>query len=237
MPLPNIITPEFETIIPSNKQTIKFRPFLVKEEKILLMAQEGKDEKEITEAVVRILSNCILSQIDVTTLPLFDIEWLFLQLRSKSVNESIKLYITHAENKECNHNNEVVLKIDDIKVDFPKDHSRIIEIKDGVGLEMKYPDLNMITTSKFDLKNMNVEDTFKTIYSCVQNVFDRDNVYSDFTQEELNDFINNLSQPQFEKIIKFFETMPKLRHTLKFKCAKCGEEVKHELNSLTDFFL
>ena len=113
----------------------------------------------------------------------------------------------------------------------------VVEIKDGVGLEMKYPDLNMITTSKFDLKNMNVEDTFKTIYSCVQNVFDRDNVYSDFTQEELNDFINNLSQPQFEKIIKFFETMPKLRHTLKFKCAKCGEEVKHELNSLTDFFL
>lgn len=237
MPLPNLITPEFETNLPSTKQLIKFRPFLVKEEKILLMAQEGKDNREIVNSVMKILQNCLLTPLEIDKLPMFDIEFLYLQLRAKSVGESIKLYITHAENKECNHNNEFNLKIDDIKVQFNKDHSNIIELKDGVGLEMLYPSLLTMQNNNIDIDKMDVNSIFKIIHSCVKNVFDKENVYNDFTEQELTDFVNNLSPPQFGKIVKFFQTIPKLRHTIKFKCAKCGQEVKHELNSLADFFL
>ena len=236
MPLPNIVTPEFTTTIPSTNQPIAFRPFLVKEEKILLMAQEGKDEEEIRKAVYNILKSCVLTPIEIEKLPMFDIEWLFLQLRMKSVGEVIKLYIKHAENKECNHNNEYSFNLEKVKVDFPEDHSKIIQLKDGVGIEMNYPSLELFDM-KVDYQNLSMDNIFKLINKCITNIFDKDQVYNDFTEEELNEFINKLSKEQFQKIIDFFNTMPKLRHKLEFKCSKCGQTVKHELNGLTDFFL
>ena len=237
MPLPNIVTPEFTTIIPSTNQPIEFRPFLVKEEKILLMAQEGKDNAEIKKAVLNVLKNCVLTPIEVDKLPLFDIEYLYLKLRSKSIGEVIKLYIKHAENPDCNHENEFHLNLDDVKVNFKKDHKKVIELKDGIGIEMKYPSLEMINNKNYDIENMNTEEMFQVIHDCVLNIFDKDQVYNDFTKDELDNFINKLSKEQFDKVLKFFETMPRLEHTVEFKCSKCGQNVKHELNNLTDFFL
>ena len=141
MPLPNIVTPEFVTTLPSTKQKIKFRPFLVKEEKVLLMAQEGKDRDEISAAVIKILQNCINEDLDITSLPLFDIEWLFLQLRSKSVGEVIELSFRHSEKEDCNHRNDVSINIDDIKVHFDEKHSSNIPLDNGIGISMYYPSL------------------------------------------------------------------------------------------------
>ena len=194
MPLPQITTPEFTTTLPSTGEKIVFRPFLVKEEKILLMAQEGKDKQEIQTAILNILEECIKTPLTVHDLPLFDIEWLFLQLRAKSVGEVIDLKIKHIENKECNYPNPVEVNLEEMS------------------------------------------EVFNIMCDCVLNVFDKDQVYNDFTPTELDKFIGDLDQKQLTKFMNFFQTMPKLQHTIKYKCEKCGEEVEHELNGLLDFF-
>lgn len=234
MTLPSIVTPEFKTTLPSNNKQIKFRPFLVKEEKVLLMAQEGKDADEIQRAVLNILKNCVLEDIDIETLPLFDIEWLFLQLRSKSVGEVIELKIKHIEDKECNHVNDVELNVEDIKVHFDKDHKNVIEFEDGIGVTMYYPSLTL--SQNINTNNPSVQDLFELIQASIHNVFDKEKVYNDFTKEELEKFLGDLNQKHLEKFLNFFNTMPRLKHTLKFNCAKCGKEVNHELNGLMDFF-
>ena len=235
MPLPNIVTPEFVTTLPSTKQKIKFRPFLVKEEKVLLMAQEGKDRDEITAAVIKILQNCINEDLDITSLPLFDIEWLFLQLRSKSVGEVIELSFRHSEKEDCNHRNDVSINIDDIKVHFDEKHSSNIPLDNGIGISMYYPSLAV--ASKFNKENFTVDDVFNMIKGSVKSVYDSEKVYNDFTEEELTQFLDNLNQSHLQKFMDFFETMPKLKHTLKFKCQKCGEEIEYNLEGLMDFFM
>ena len=234
MPLPNIVTPEFVTTLPSTKQQIKFRPFLVKEEKVLLMAQEGKDQSEITTAVVNILQACIKDEIDVNSLPLFDIEWLFLQLRSKSVSEVIELRFKHTEKEDCNHSNDIEINIEDIKVQYDKEHSNKIPLENGIGLEMYYPSLGV--AAAFSKTEFTVDDVFEMIVDSVKTVYDAEKVYNDFTRDELVKFLENLNQSHLEKFMKFFETMPKVKHTVKFKCQKCGEELSYDLEGLMDFF-
>ena len=235
MALPNIVTPEFETKLPSNNQTIKFRPFLVKEEKVLLMAGEGKDQKEILATVVNILQNCIItSGVNVLTLPLFDIEWLFLQLRAKSVGEVIELRMRHVQDPECKGETDIQVNVEDIQVTRHKDHNTVINIDSNIGITMKYPSLAEVGNS---LENVTAEQTFEIIEKCVKNVFDSNKVYNDFTHNELKEFIGKLDQKQFKKIIEFFNTFPKLEHKVKYKCAKCGEEVEYTLTGLMDFFL
>ena len=163
MPLPQIVTPEYITTLPSTGQSVSYRPFLVKEEKILLMAQEGKDQSEVTNAVIKILQECIKTPLDIKQLPVFDVEWLFLQLRSKSVGEIIKLNLRHVGNKECEHLNKIELPIADIKVTGlgKKDNIIIIDEKTGLGVELKYPNLALI--DKMDIEKRSNTEIFKLI--------------------------------------------------------------------------
>ena len=235
MPLPNIVTPEFTTNLPSTKQPIKFRPFLVKEEKVLLMAQEGKDKDEIQRAVVNVLQNCIQDEIDVSSLPLFDIEWLFLQLRAKSVGEVIEVSFRHSEKEDCNHKNDVEINVEDIKVTYNEKHSNNIPLDKGIGITMYYPSL--AAASRFNKEEFTVEDVFQMIRDSVQSVYDENQVYNDFTEEELTKFLDNLNQSHMKKFMDFFETMPKIKHQVKLKCGKCGEELEYNLEGLLDFFM
>ena len=235
MPLPQITTPEFTTIVPSTGEKLSFRPFLVKEEKILLMAQEGKDKNEIQRAVINILEECIKTPITVEDLPLFDIEWLFIQLRSKSVGEVIDLKIKHIENKECLHLNPVEVNLEELEMTKDPKHTNIINITDDIGVTMRYPSLKLVGDK--NPEGLDSTAVFNLICDCVLNVFDKDQVYNDFNKEEIDKFIGDLDQKQLLKFMDFFKTMPKVEHTIKYKCEKCGQDVEHKLNGLVDFFI
>ena len=238
MSLPQIKTPEFITQLPSTGEKIAFRPFLVKEEKILLMAQQGKDESEIMRAVYSVLESCVKTPITISELPIFDVEWLFLQLRAKSVSEEIKLNLKH-QKEECGYTNEVYVNIKDIEVSKPEENSHIIDIDGNIGITMRYPTLNMLDPKKFNEtgEGLEVQEIFELLRKCVVNVCDKDQVYNDFTPEELNSFLEGLGQNQFLRISDFFQKVPKLRHKVSFKCSKCGEPVEYNLEGLMDFFL
>jgi len=235
MPLPQITTPEFTTILPSTGERLSFRPFLVKEEKILLMAQEGKDKNEIQRAVINILEECIKTPITIEDLPLFDIEWLFIQLRSKSVGEVIDLKIKHVENKECLHLNPIEVNLEELEMTNDPKHTNIINITDDIGVTMRYPSLKLVGDK--NPEGLDSTAVFNLICDCVLNVFDKDQVYNDFTKEEIDKFIGDLDQKQLLKFMDFFKTMPKVEHTIKYKCEKCGQDVEHKLNGLVDFFI
>ena len=235
MPLPQITTPEFTTILPSTGERLSFRPFLVKEEKILLMAQEGKDKNEIQRAVINILEECIKTPVTIEDLPLFDIEWLFIQLRSKSVGEVIDLKIKHIENKECLHLNPIEVNLEELEMTKDPKHTNIINITDDIGVTMRYPSLKLVGDK--NPEGLDSTAVFNLICDCVLNVFDKDQVYNDFTKEEIDKFIGDLDQKQLLKFMDFFKTMPKVEHTIKYKCEKCGQDVEHKLNGLVDFFI
>ena len=235
MALPQIATPEFETVVPSTKETIKFRPFLVKEEKILYMALEGGEQNEIYDAVRKILENCILSECNINKLSAFDVEYLFLQLRGKSVGEVITLKLRHPqEDSDCDHAEEVEIDIDSIKMKEDPRHNKVVKLDENLGIQFRYPTMNdviKVGEGKNELTN-----TFDLIASCVDNVFDADNVYDDFTKEEIMSFIENLSKAQFEKASVFFDSMPKLQHEIEWTCSKCGKKEKITLEGLQSFF-
>ena len=235
MPLPQITTPEFTTILPSTGERLSFRPFLVKEEKILLMAQEGKDKNEIQRAVINILEECIKTPVTIEDLPLFDIEWLFIQLRSKSVGEVIDLKIKHIENKECLHLNPVEVNLEELEMTKDPKHTNVINITDDIGVTMRYPSLKLVGDK--NPEGLDSTAVFNLICDCVLNVFDKDQVYNDFTKEEIDKFVGDLDQKQLLKFMDFFKTMPKVEHTIKYKCEKCGQDVEHKLNGLVDFFI
>ncbi len=235
MALPQIATPEFETVVPSTKETIKFRPFLVKEEKILYMALEGGEQNDIYSAVKKILENCILSECNINKLSAFDVEYLFLQLRGKSVGEVITLKLRHPqEDSDCDHAEEVEIDIDSIKMKEDPRHNKVVKLDENLGIQFRYPTMNdviKVGEGKNELTN-----TFDLIASCVDNVFDADNVYDDFTKEEIMSFIENLSKAQFEKASVFFDSMPKLQHEIEWTCSKCGKKEKITLEGLQSFF-
>ena len=235
MPLPKIAAPTYELTIPSTGKKIKYRPFLVKEEKILLMAQEGKDKNEIQRAVINILEECIKTPVTIEDLPLFDIEWLFIQLRSKSVGEVIDLKIKHVENKECLHLNPVEVNLEELEMTKDPNHTNIINITDDIGVTMRYPSLKLVGDK--NPEGLDSTAVFNLICDCVLNVFDKDQVYNDFTKEEIDKFVGDLDQKQLLKFMDFFKTMPKVEHTIKYKCEKCGQQVEHKLNGLVDFFI
>ena len=235
MALPQIKTPEFVTSLPSTGEKIVFRPFLVKEEKILLMAQQGKDQDEVIRAVYNILESCIKTPMTITDLPVFDVEWLFLQLRGKSVSEDIEVRLKHSK-EGCGGVTDVVININDIEVTKPNEKGNIVELEGGLGLTMKYPTLKMVDLKKFE-DTPQIQDIFALVQKCVVNVFDKDQVYNDFTPDELQTFLEQLDQKQFMKISDFFTNSPKVRHSVKYKCSKCGEEVEYHLEGLMDFFL
>ncbi len=238
MPLPKVSTPTYELEIPSIKKTVKYRPFLVKEEKILIIAMESEDPKQITEAVKDVISNCIITRgIKVDTLATFDIEYLFLNIRGKSVGETAEVLITCPDDGETQV--PVTINLDDIKVEVNDEHNRDIQLDDNLSIRMKYPSINEFIKNNFIRSDqISVDDTFGVITSCVEQIFNEEESWSasDCTKKELVDFLEQLSSKQFKKIEKFFETMPKLSHTIEVTNPNTGVENKIVLEGLTSFF-
>ena len=232
MALPKLDVPVYELTLPSNEETISYRPFLVKEEKILLMAVEGKDQKEMITAIKQILRNCILTKgIKPEELPLFDIEYILLNLRSRSMGDVITTRYVH---KDCK---PVELEIDVNTIEIKKDpeHTNKIELTDTVGIVMKYPDITMM--NMVDVNGQKTEEVFDLIAKCIDQIYDEENVYgkTDYTTKELKEFILNLSQDQFKMIEGFFGDIPKMQKELDFECS-CGYKEKITLEGLASFF-
>ena len=238
MPLPKISTPSYELVIPSNKKKIKFRPFLVKEEKILIMAMESQDSTQIANAIKDVLSACILSRgVKVNDLSTFDIEYLFLNIRGKSVGEEVEVMITCPDDGETQV--PAVINLDDIKVQVNDEHTPDINLDGEYTLRMKYPSMEEFIKTNFSSDGeVDVDDTFKLIASCVEQVYSEDESWAgaDCTKKELSEFVESLNSKQFKSIEKFFDTMPKLSHTVKVTNPKTKKENEVVLEGLQSFF-
>ena len=239
MPLPTISTPTYELVLPSSNRKIKYRPFLVKEEKILILAMESQDPKQIARAVKDVISKCILSKgIKVEKLSTFDIEYLFLNIRGKSVGEQIEVMVTCPDDKKTQV--PMSINIDSIKVKTDDEHSTDIKLDDIYTLKMKYPSLDEFIKSNFNFEsNMNVDDTFDLIASCIDQVYSDEESWShqECTKKELTEFVDRLNSSQFKEVEKFFETMPKLSHTVKVTNPNTKVESEIVLEGLQNFFV
>ena len=238
MPLPKIATPKYELELPSTGETVQFRPFLVKEEKLLVIALESEDSKEITTAVKTVIQSCILSKgIKVETLPTFDIEFLFLNIRGKSVGEEIEVNIICPDDNQTQA--KVSIDINDIKVQRDDSHTNKIKIDDTIMMQMKYPSLEQFIQNNFNFSDKNAMDqSFELIASCIDQVFTEDEVWaaSDCTKKEIKEFIESMNSTQFKDIEKFFETMPKLSHKVKVTNPKTKVKSEVVLEGLASFF-
>tara|TARA_B000000532_G_scaffold207924_1_gene176275 strand:- start:289 stop:981 length:693 start_codon:yes stop_codon:yes gene_type:complete len=229
MSLPKLNTPVYEAILPSTDKVIKFRPFLVKEEKVLLTAMEDGSQTALMNAIKTILKNCVQGNLDVERLPLFDIEYLFLKLRSKSIGEISEIGLKCTD-MECGGVNQLSINMDEIEVTKPKGHNRKIMISDDVGVMMSYP---VMKTS-----GITEEDGMAIVKDCIEMIFTEEETHErdSFTSKELDEFIDSMDTKQFAKIKEFFDTMPKLQHTINYKCEKCGEDKEVTLQGLDSFF-
>ena len=237
MPLPKISTPAYELALPSTGKKIKYRPFLVREEKVLIIAMESEDEKQIAEAVKDVISNCIITRnVKVDELSTFDIEYLFLNIRGKSVGEDVEVLVTCPDDGETQV--PTVINLDEIKVQKGKGHSRDIVLDDALTMRMKYPSMEQFIKNNFGATELTVESTFEVISSCIEQVFNEEESWStsDCTKKELNEFLEQLSSKQFKEIENFFETMPKLSHTVTVKNPNTGVESEIVLEGLNAFF-
>ena len=233
MPLPVINAPIYELTIPSTGQTVQYRPFLVKEEKILLMANEGGEASEIVRAMKQIIGNCIQNGYNTDNMPLFDVEYIFLKLRSKSVNEFSEVGFRCPE---CDEVNRIQIDLSSVEISTNDTHSNKIELTNDIGLIMKYPQLDSINMN--DLQSTDVDTIFNVVSSCVDSIYQGEEIHDsgDYTKQEISEFINNLTQEQFLKIQQFFDTMPKLSHTVPYKCGKCEYDEPLLLEGLQNFF-
>jgi len=238
MPLPKIATPTYELELPSSGETIQYRPFLVKEEKLLVIALESEDTKQITTAIKSVIKNCILSKgVKVEDLPTFDIEYLFLNIRGKSVGEELDVNIICPDDNETQV--PVKINLDDIKVQKNEEHTNRIKVDQSIMMEMKYPSLEQFIKNNFDFNEKNAMDqSFELIGSCIDKIFTAEEAWvaSDCTKKELNEFLESMNSSQFKEIEKFFETMPKLSHTIKVKNPKTEVESEVVLEGLASFF-
>jgi len=238
MALPKLDVPIYDLELPSTGKKLRYRPFLVKEQKLLFMASEGQDPAEMVTAMRQILTNCCVDEINVEEIPLFDIEYLFLQLRSKSVGEiSTIRFPCRNEEKKCDEVIEVEIDLSKIKVHKNKKHDKQIKLTDTLGLMMKYPKIELLSSLE-NLAANNMDEVIKIISQCIDNIYDADTIYStkDHTEEELEEFLLDMTQDQFEKVQLFFETMPKLSKTIKYECKKCKFKDSIELEGLQSFF-
>ena len=237
MPLPKISAPSYELVIPSSKKKIKYRPFLVKEEKILILAMESQDTKQIANAVKDVISHCILTRgIKVEKLSTFDIEYLFLNIRGKSVGEEVELMVTCPDDGKTQV--PMSINIDSIQVQKSDDHNPNIKLDDTYTLKMRYPSLNEFIKTNFNAEDIKVDDTFDLIASCVDQVYSEEESWTqqDCTKKELTEFIEQLNSAQFKEIEKFFDTMPKLSHTVKVKNPNTKVESEIVIEGLQNFF-
>ncbi len=235
MSLPKLVRPEYNTTLPSSGKKIRYQPFTVKEEKILILAAEGKDPEEITNAVRNTLDNCIShpSDVDVESLALFDIEYLFLKARSKSAGESIKLQVQDPNDLDFVTEHEI--NIDKIGVKKTKGHTDLIDIDETTKVKMKYPDLSFFNDG-VDVSN--VASASKSIARCVSQILIDDEVYNrnEMSDEEVEEWVEGLTSKDFQKLIQFFVTMPKLSHSMTIKNTNSGKNFTIQLEGLADFF-
>jgi len=241
MSLPKLNVPVYEAILPSTESVIKYRPFLVKEEKILMTAMEAGDNAAMQTAVRQIITNCVQEKIDIESLPTFDIEYLFLRLRAKSVGEEVTIGLQpwgcpQNDGKLCKFTTEVSVNLEEVKVEKTENHTNKIMLTDSIGIMMSYPSLEVLnqfketaTESEIGMKLM--KDAISMIFT-EEETHERDS----FTEEELDDFIDSLTSDQFVKLREFFDTMPSLKHTAKYTCKTCGEEKETTIQGLESFF-
>ena len=238
MPLPKIATPTYELELPSTGATIKYRPFLVKEEKVLVIALESEDNKQITNAIKAVLKSCILSKgIKVESLPTFDIEYLFLNIRGKSVGEDLEVNIICPDDNKTQV--PVTIALDEIEVQKDENHTNKIKVDDSIMMEMRYPSLDQFIKNNFDFNDKNAMDqSFELIATCIDKIYTEDEVWAaaDCTKKEMKDFLEQMNSNQFKEIEKFFETMPKLSHSV--SVTNPNTKVKSEvvLEGLASFF-
>ena len=236
MALPKLTTPTYELEIPSTDEKIKYRPFLVKEEKILMMAMESKAATDITQAVKDIVSECTFNKVNISNMPMFDVEYIFLQIRSKSVGEVSKLKLLCPDDKKTYA--DVELDLTEVKVQVGEDHTNKIELDNGMGMIMTYPTIDSF--SETGIKDINASNMLDVISNCILQIYEKngEKTYDpkDQTKKELTDFIEQLNTKQFKEVQKFFESMPKLKHEITIKNPKTKKESKITLTGLNDFF-
>ena len=238
MPLPKIATPTYELELPSTGATVKYRPFLVKEEKVLVIALESEDNKQITNAIKAVLKSCILSKgIKVEDLPTFDIEYLFLNIRGKSVGEDLEVNIICPDDNKTQV--PVTIALDEIEVQKDDNHTNKIKVDDSIMMEMKYPSLDQFIKNNFDFNDKNAMDqSFELIATCIDKIYTEDEVWAaaDCTKKEMKDFLEQMNSSQFKEIESFFETMPKLSHSVSVTNPKTKVKSEVVLEGLASFF-
>ena len=239
MPLPKINTPTYELVVPSNGKKIKYRPFLVREEKILIIALESEDVKQISNAIKTVITNCILTRgVKITDLSTFDIEYLFLNIRAKSVGETVEVNITCPDDGETQV--QVEIDIDSIQVQKNPEHSNVIKLDDSLSLQMKYPSLNQFVESNFEVNegDSEVNKSLDLIVSCIGTIYSDEESWSaaDSTKKELQEFVDQMNTKQFKEIEKFFETMPKLSHSVNVTNPNTKVESTVVIEGLASFF-
>ena len=236
MALPKLTTPTYELEIPSTDEKIKYRPFLVKEEKILMMALESKKSADIVQAVQDIVAECTFNKVNISSMPMFDVEYIFLQIRSKSVGEVSKLKILSPDDGKTYA--DVELNLNEVKVQVGDDHTNKIELGNDMGIIMRYPTIDSF--SKTGIQDINADNMLEVIGGCIMQIYEKngEKVYDpkDQTTKELTDFIEQLNTKQFRDVQKFFDTMPKLKHEIMVKNPKTKKESKITLTGLNDFF-
>lgn len=234
MALPELNTSRYKVDIPSTGQTVTYRPYLVKEEKVLMMAMESGDNKVIMQATIDIIKSCVYDDIDIDSLAMFDIETLFLALRSKSVGEKVDLNV---KCEECGEGNEVQVDFDDINAPVVSHDNKQMMLTEDVGVVLKYPSVKEIEKLT-DVGDESIDSAMKMIAACIDSIFDADNVYpaSEETPKALNDFVESLNNEQFIKLSEFFTNIPALNSMIEFDCKKCNTPNKQELRGLQSFF-
>jgi hypothetical protein len=237
MALPINNTPTYTLVLPSTGKEVKYRPFLIKEEKTLLLAQQSEDPKVMIESLKGVIKSCLKDNTDVETFATFDIEYMFTQIRAKSVGEMTELLI---KCDTCEDEKAVAkVEVDLTKIEVKKDpaHTNNIKLFDDVGVLMKYPTIDVINKLQ-NIDNANIDEAFNVIIECIDSVYDSSQVYhaKEQSREELLQFLNNLSSDQFQKVQKFFETMPKMSKAVDYKCPVCNKEHHKVLEGLNSFF-
>lgn len=239
MPLPKISTPSYELELPSTGETITYRPFLVREEKLLVLAMESENQKDISRAIKEVLKSCIKSKVKVESLPTFDIEYLFLNIRGKSVGEEVEVTVTCPDDEKTEV--DITIPIDEIQIQKSKDHDDTIPLDDVLTMKMKYPSLDQFIQTNFDVsgsKGTQLEQSFDLISQCIDSIYSEEEAWtaSEFSKKELNEFLEQLNSSQFQQIERFFETMPKLSYDVAITNPKTKKKSSVTLEGLASFF-
>ena len=234
MALPKLNTARYETTIPSSGRAVEYRPYLVKEEKILMIALESQDQKAVLRAVGDVIESCVFDKININNLAIFDVESLFLSLRSKSVGEGVEINV---KCEKCEGENQYKIDLQEIAIPEVENQEKNIMLTDDVGVTMRYPsfkDMDSVTEDELQ----SVKGVMKLITNCIDSVYDKESVYkgSDQSKEELDDFVENLNSDQFQKMSDWFENMPSISHTIEFDCISCKTNNKQTLRGLQSFF-